>query len=58
MAIKVKGPQFAYNHQHWTGEHWVKVIFTHESPFNCLWFEKGITGDQLDNVLIRDASKS
>ena len=54
-AMKVKGLEFASNHQHLTAEQWVKVHFSDKSPSNSLWFERGSSVDQLENVLIRDA---
>ena len=45
-AMKVKGLEFASNHQHWTAEQWVRVLFCDESPSNSLWFERGSSVDQ------------
>ena len=53
-AMKAKRLQFANNHQHWTAEQWEKVLFPTNQPSNSLWFERGTSVDQLENVLIRD----
>ena len=49
-AMKAKCLQFANNHQHWTAEQWGKVLFSDESTFNSLWFERSMSVDQLENV--------
>ena len=54
-VMKVKGLEFASNHQHCTDEQWVKVLFSDKSHSNSMWFERGSSVDQLENVLIRDA---
>ena len=53
-AMKAKRLQFANNHQHWTAEHWGKVLFSDESTFQQFVVRKRHVVDQLENVLMRD----
>ena len=53
-AMKAKRLQFANNHQHWIAEQWGKCFFSTNQSSNSLWFERGTSVDQLENVLMRD----
>ena len=54
--MKAKRLQFANNHHHWTAEQWAKCFFPTNQPSNSLWFERGTSVDQLENVLMRHTS--